>query len=76
MMEGFYSLWKPQTRHIITIINVSPDKQNKVYLEVVTLATKLYQDETIPFVLNVGTTQANSEPVSDTYMDELLNHEN
>jgi hypothetical protein len=75
MMEGFYSVWKPQARHIITIINVSPDKQNKVYLEVVTLATNLYQDETIPFVLNVGTAQADSKPVSDTYVDDLLNHD-
>jgi hypothetical protein len=73
MMESFYSVWKPEAKHILTIINVPKEEHNLVYLAVVKLAVDHYGNEILPFIINVGTVVVSSDPLSDSEIDDMLN---
>lgn len=72
MMESFYSVWKPEAKHILTIISVPKEDHNLVYLEVVQLAVNHYGNEMLPFIINVGTVEVSCDPLSDEEMDDIL----
>ena len=72
MVESFYSVWAPEAQKIITIINVPKQERNSVYLEVVKLAVDHYGNETLPFIINVGTGEVSSSPLSDEEIDNMI----
>jgi hypothetical protein len=69
MVESFYSVWKPEAKHIVTIVNIPHDKHNEVYSLAVRLAAAMYGEEPIPFIINVGTKEVITSYSSD---DESL----
>ena len=67
IVESYYSVWKPQAKKSIWILNVSAEDRNAVYLEAVTLAVSIYGKEIISFTINVGTAELadGTEDLSD-----------
>ena len=70
MVESFYSVWKPEAKHIVTIVNIPHDKHNEVYSLAVRLAAAMYNEEPVPFIINVGTTEVStSYPIEDEFLE-------
>lgn len=70
MVESFYSLWKPEAKRIVTIVNTPIEKHNEVYALALEVAIKIYDKEVIPFIINVGTREADTSFSQDT--EDLL----
>jgi hypothetical protein len=67
IVESFYSVWKPQAKKSIWILDIGPDDRNFVLLNAISLAISIYGNEIIPFTINVATAEMadGSEDLSD-----------